>query len=397
MSSFTLPKHLELGADSIQELGRLVQELQGEHIFVIMDSFLASSTMQYKKKIQNIAKENSLQCTVFSDYQGEPTTDHVKAALNRLNKVGADCVIAIGGGSTIDLGKAVAVFGYSQDTSYGDIPFQLKVQRLPLLTIPSTAGTGSEATKVMVITDSITSIKMNPGHKDLVPDGAILDPNLSKSLPKSITAYTGLDALTHAMEAYVSNRANEVSDHFAITAMKLIGEALPRAYEEAEDMEARTNMLLGSWYAGIAFSNSSTNLAHAAGRALGANFHVPHGLSVALLLPYVMEFGLEVATDRYAKIATVLGEENHHDKTYLANSAVVRIKQFNDRFHIFEDGLKFINIEELEANISNLADKALSGNGIQTNRKIPTKQDVEDVFVALLEKLKETKLVRTSR
>src|SRR5699024_6676460 len=289
------------------------------HLFVVIDAILTTNPLNYDSKIKRILKEENVNVTFFSDFRGEPTTDHLHEALEKLHKAEPNGVLALGGGSAIDIGKAVAFFAKNPSAGWDKIASQIRLDKLPLLAVPSTAGTGSEATKVMVIKNSETEVKMNPGHPDLMPDVAILDPHLTTSLPKHFTAYTGMDALTHAIEAYVSTNGSRVTDDFALKAINMVGKNLPIAYEKGSDVKAREEMLLGSCYAGIAFSNASTNLAHAVGRPLGARFHIPHGLSVALVLPFVMRFGLEAAPYRYAQIAVALGEDAIEDVKGLAN------------------------------------------------------------------------------
>lgn len=378
--SLYLPRNIKMGAGCLEELGNVVKELKGTHVFLVIDSFMAKEPLNYHLKIKDILNKCNLDVTFFSEFQGEPSTDHLKVALSKMDSCQADCVAALGGGSAIDLAKAASILAINKEVQLAEIEKMSSIERMPLIAIPTTAGTGSEATKVMVITDTETNVKRNPGNPKIIPDVAILDANLSVSLPKHFTAYTGLDALAHAMEAYVSNRATEMSDQFALEAIRMIGKALPRVYDNGDDLEARQTMLLASCYAGIAFSNASTNLAHATARPLGAIFHIPHGLSVALLMPYVIEFGLEVAQERYATIAKALG--SHENTTVdLAKDTLRIVKEFNSAFNIFEDGKKYINNEhELKETIPLLVKDALSGNGILTNRLVPTEEDVKNIF-----------------
>ena len=387
MSSTHLPRQIEVGPNSLEQLGKIAVENGVTNLFVVIDAFLVSPNLRYDKKIHDIVKKENLGVTFFSDYQGEPTTNHLDAALNDLLESKSDCVVAIGGGSAIDIAKAVSLFAVNPGLDWSEITAQKRLKRLSLLAVPTTAGTGSEATKVMVVKNMKTEVKMNPGHKDLVPDVAILDPKLTKSLPKQFTAYTGLDALAHAMEAYVSTKAGPTTDNYALNAIEMIAKSLPKVYENGLDIKAREEMLLASCYAGIAFSNASTNLAHAAGRPLGARFNIPHGLSVALLLPFVVEFGLGVSEERYAEIAIRFGEEDTTDRKHLAIKTLNQIEYYNNEFSIWNDGLRYIDLQDFKENIPMLVEDALSGNGIATNPKIPEYSDVENIFNSLLKKL----------
>ncbi|WP_231687887.1 iron-containing alcohol dehydrogenase [Bacillus sp. FJAT-27251] len=387
MARLDLPAQIQVGKGSINRLHEFVLERGGSRVFVLMDSFLASSPVNLDEKVTDILRKAKIESTVFSSYSGEPTTEHVNAALEIMRDFRADCVVGIGGGSALDLSKAVSLFGKSPDSKWAEIPNQPFLNRLPLLAIPTTAGTGSEATKVMVITNTDTNLKMNPGHPDLIPDAAILDAQLTLSLPRTFTAYTGLDALTHAIEAYVSTRATRMTDFFALEAIRMIGKSLPVIYENGQDADAREQMSIASCYAGIAFSNASTNLAHAAGRSLGARFHIPHGLSVALLLPFVMTFGLEAAEKRYADVAIALGAPPSLGVKELAQTAVQIIEGYNDQFHIWSDGQKYVNPQDFGKDIHILAKDAMSGNGIATNRRVPSQDDVAHIFELLGKKL----------
>ena len=381
MPVLSLPGSIEIGSGSINQLGKAITANGAAKPLIVMDAFLAKPPINLNEKVQNILKKENVSCVFFTEYAGEPTIHHVQAALEVLINSGSDCVVAIGGGSAIDIAKAVSLFGVNPEMKWPEIASQHRLVRLPLIAVPTTAGTGSEATGIMVITDVEAGIKMNPGHRHLIPDTAILDPELTVSLPKHFTAFTGLDALSHAIEAYVSNRASAMTDFHALEAIRLIGEALPEAYKDGSNVLAREKMLLASCFAGIAFFNSSTNLAHAAGRALGARFHIPHGLSVALLLPFVMKFGMEAAGERYGDIAAALGGVT-------AESSVEIIEQFNEDFGIWDAGKDYIeNITAYKKSIPILVEDALSGNGILTNRKIPGPEDIEKILNSLIEKL----------
>ncbi|ARK29778.1 iron-containing alcohol dehydrogenase [Halalkalibacter krulwichiae] len=389
MSSLHVPKEINLEFGSVQKLGQIASDFGATHLFIVIDAFLTQSPLNYQDQLEQICRKHSLEITCFSDFRGEPTTEHLDEAISKINVCGADCIVAMGGGSSIDLAKAISVFAINRGITLDEIEQKRDLKRLPLIAIPTTAGTGSEATKVMVITDSKSNIKKNPGNPKLIPDVAILDPNLTMSLPKHFTVYTGLDALAHAMEAYVSTRATELSNHYALEAIKMVGEALPRVYDNGKDEEARKKMLLASCYAGIAFSNSSTNLAHATARPLGAHFHIPHGLSVALLLPFVIEFGLEAARERYANIAMALGVERSKNKEELAKDALMIVHRYNERFNIWNDGFKYIKPSEFEESIPTLVQDSLSGNGVLTNQIIPTDADVEKIYKQLLKKVSQ--------
>ncbi|HSJ39099.1 MAG TPA: iron-containing alcohol dehydrogenase, partial [Planococcus sp. (in: firmicutes)] len=286
----------------------------------------------------------------------------------------ADGILAIGGGTALDLAKALSVLAANKRLTLRDIPQYRHLDKIPLIAVPTTAGTGSEVTKVTVITDTALKRKLNPGHPALIPDVVVLDPELTLSLSPNITAETGLDALAHAIEAYVSTRATPISDAFALEAIRAIGGSIRTSYLEPQNLQERDDMLRGSLFAGLAFSNSSTNLAHATARPLGTRFSLPHGLSVALMHPYVIAFGAEAAHDRYAAIADALGTD----------SVLAFIEKLNALFELKEEARKRLDLNQLASSIPLLVEDALSGNGIETNRKIPTRQDITDIYKNLV-------------
>lgn len=389
MATFCTPGHIEKAIGSFDRIGELLKTLGGKKALVIMDAFLASPQVGLNSRAKTILDKMSIDSEFYTGIVGEPTSEQVEAGTALINSAKCDSVIAIGGGSAIDTAKAIAVKALNPDLAFSDIAKQSHLRRLALIAVPTTAGTGSEATRVSVITNLKTGIKENPGHPAMIPDIAVLDAGLMLTLPANMTAFTGMDALAHAMEAYVSNKANDLTDLFAYEAMKIIGSALPEAYANGLNETARQQMATASCFAGIAFSNSSTNLAHAGGRALGAKFHIPHGLSVALLLPFVMEFGLAAAEERYARVAVALGAEPGNDNASLAMQAVKIVYGYNDTFGVWaETKKKYIpDLNELKKAIPEMVKNALAGNGILTNPVIPNETDVERVFTGLAQKL----------
>ena len=388
IQEFHLPGSIYHGAGSLEKLADAAAGLGAHHLFIVVSSSVLSEPLNLSARLKRLLEKENLGLTIYSGLKGEPTTEHVKEAVNRCLESQADCVVAIGGGSVIDLAKAVSVFTVNPDRHYDEIHSLKKLRRLPLIAVPTTAGTGSEATKVMVITDVEIGTKMNPGHPGLIPDIAILDPELTVTLAQSYTAFTGMDALAHAMEAYVSTRATEMSDYFALQAIQLISKALPIAFNKGSDLEAREKMLLGSCFAGIAFSNSSTNLAHATGRALGARFHMPHGLSVALLLPFVIEYGIKASQERYAILGKLLNPEAIGSEAETAQETLKMVLDLNDQFHIWEAGADYIN-QTHEGVIPLLVENALAGNGILTNQEVPDRNDIDKIYQKLFSKISE--------
>ena len=379
-----LTKQIIYGEHTIDQLPAVAKHYNIKHLCMI---YSASAIPHAQQEQLNIAlKQNDIQMTFYRMPKGEPTTDFLASCLQLVMTGGCDGIVAIGGGSALDLGKAVAALALNKEISFSELAEMPTIKRLPFIAVPTTAGTGSEATKIAVITDLSKGIKLNPGHPDLVPDVAILDPVLTLGVPSHITAFTGLDALTHAMEAYVSTKATVLSDLYALQAIEMITANIVKAYNEPTNLQARGQMLLASYYAGVAFSNSSTNLAHAMGRALGAKFHLPHGQSVALLHPFVVAYSYESCKERYDKIATIIGFKD-------GTAIVDYLNCLNDKLLVWQSATS-LTLNGFEDAIEEMTMNALSGNGILTNRKVPSAEHIKGIFKALQRQLENVKQIQ---
>lgn len=255
------------------------------------------------QKLLRLLDAQGVGCTVFSDTTGEPTDVMVRSGVEAYLSGGCDFMIAVGGGSPMDLMKAAAVLLKYPGARLRD--FMGKVIEgpfVPMAAIPTTAGTGSEATMFTVITDTATDVKMLLKSPQLIPHVAVVDPAFSLSAPESVTASTGLDALTHAVESYTSRLAQPLTDTLAVSAVKRIMTYLPRAYRDGSDLEAREQMALAALEAGVCITNASVTIVHGMSRPVGALFHVPHGLSNAMLLPDCLDFALDGALKRFGDL-----------------------------------------------------------------------------------------------
>lgn len=283
--AFRLPPVVHVGEDAYRLIPREVIRLGAKRPLVVTDPIVGR--LAVVREVVAELRRCALTVSVFDDIPSEPTTREVEAGLSQLRADDADLVLAIGGGNCIDTAKSVAILARNPGSiaSFAGAD-RFSSDRLPLIAVPTTAGTGSEVTRFAIVTDPSTSVKMLISDAKLIPDVAIVDPIFSRSCPPGVTAATGIDALTHAIEAFVSRRANPTSDLFALAACRLIGGSLERAWrgarEGVEDRPALEAMARGSLYAGIAFSNASVALVHGMSRPIGAYFHVPHGLSNAM-------------------------------------------------------------------------------------------------------------------
>ena len=264
---------------------------------------------------------------VWDRLAGEPTLTEFADALAEARRFGADGVIGLGGGSAMDVAKLVAALFDGAQTIDQVVGVDLVSHRsLPLACIPTTAGTGSEVTPIAILEDEKDALKKGTVSRHLVPDIACLDPEMTVTMPRAVTASTGLDALTHCVEAYVNRFSHPIVDGFALEGVRLIGANLARACADGGDLAARGAMLRASYYGGLCLGPVNTGAVHALAYPLGGEFHVPHGVANALLLPHVLRFNLEVAADRYATVAEALGVARTGDDRRDALAGVDRIE-----------------------------------------------------------------------
>ena len=321
---FRAPPVIHVGRGALNQLPAALRELRAERAAIITDRVMGGT--EWTPRLEALAADADVTTHILAELTGEPTTRDVDAALAAIRAADADVVIGFGGGSALDTAKLAALL----HTNPGSGPDYEGYERipdpgLPVIAIPTTAGTGSEVTRGVAITDPDRDVKMLLMSAHLVPAVAIVDPEPTFTMPASVTASTGLDALTHGIEAYVSRRRFPITDALAIDAVDRIGRFISRAYHNPNDAEAREEMLVASLHAGLAFNNASVALVHGMSRPIGAYFHVPHGLSNAMLLPTVMEFSLSGDIPRFAHIARVLGATATDDaETAAAGVAIVR-------------------------------------------------------------------------
>jgi len=305
IAEINLPRFLRIGAGASAELAPILRQLGLGRPLLVTDPFMVECG--YCARQQAALDAAGISWGLFDQCVPDPTSDSVEAALARLREGGHDCVVGLGGGSSLDTAKAVAVLAVGGG-SMRDYKVPARIDRgLPVIAIPTTAGTGSEATRFAVITDTSTQEKMLCAGPGLMPLAALVDYELSLSMPGRLTADTGLDSLCHALEAYVSRRANPFADRVALAAMQSIHQHIRTAWAEPGNRAAREAMMLAATWGGIAFSNASVTLIHGMSRPIGALFHVPHGLSNAMLLPSVTAGSLPGAASRYADCARCMG------------------------------------------------------------------------------------------
>ncbi len=373
--SFELPTRIEYGVGVISKLGDELRLLKAQKVAIITDPGIIKAGLL--DKITSILKEEKLLYNVFDGVDPNPKDRNVERGAQVVRSFGADAMVAIGGGSVIDCAKAIGVLVSHDGMRIKDFEGKtaVKKQILPFIAIPTTAGTGSEVTFSAVITDTENNYKMTVRSPFMAAKVALLDPKLTVTVPPHITASTGMDALTHAIEAYTVKVSEPVSDALALYAIELISNNLVNAVKNGEDIEARACMLVGSLLAGIAFSHSDVGSVHCMAEALGGVYDAPHGICNAVLLPYVMEYNVEFCLEKYSRIAQAMGEVFYTIEEG-AMKAVERVKEL-----AVDVGLpSFKSLGVKEEDLEKLADMAAKNISTESNPREMTKEDYLTLF-----------------
>jgi alcohol dehydrogenase class IV len=382
-AKIVLPRVLQIGAGASSEVGPILKSLGLNNPLIVTDKVMV--LLGYIEGLQKSLVESEISADVFDDTVPEPTVASIQAGVKQVRNGNYDCVIALGGGSPIDSAKAIAILGkYGGEMRDYKFPRIVDEPGLPVIAIPSTAGTGSEVTRVTIISDEITDEKMMCLGVGFMPTVALVDYELSISVPARTTADTGIDAMTHAIEAYVSKKASAYTDTQAIAAMKLIGPNLRKVYHNGGDRDAREQMMLGSTLAGAAFSNASVALVHGMSRPIGAAYHVLHGLSNAMLLPAVTEFSIPAAAERYADCARAIGVANESDNTEVANNKLMdELYALNKELQVPSPEEFGIEREHFFNNMQTMAEQALASGSPANNPRAPNAKEIIELYKKL--------------
>ena len=368
------------GEGALDELA----QVKGERAFIVTDPVLHS--LGFTDKIAEKLQEAGMEVTAFTEVEPEPSLQTVQKGAGIMTEFRPDVIVGLGGGSSMDAAKAMWVLYERPDLQPDEISpmMELNIGKLArLIAIPTTAGTGSEATWATVLTDKTDGRKLALGSRETMPTTAIVDPELTQDLPPRITADTGLDALTHAVEGYLSSFQNDFTDGICLKAIQLVFDYLPVAYVEPHDMEAREHMANAATLGGLGFINSWASLAHAMGHAFGGNFHIPHGRRVSLFLPYTLEYiAKEPDLTRFRDIAHALRlPEGDADEATAAKAVIAAIRDLHRRLDqpltVAEMG---ISQEDYAAKLDDLVEFA-EGDGTYISAvRIPEREDLENLF-----------------
>ena len=380
MSEIILPKFMNIGGGKIKSVTDILKKINCKYPLIITDKTMIS--LNIIEPLEKALTDMQIRYKIFDDTMPEPTAKSIENGVSTLKGGSFDCIIAFGGGSPIDSAKAISLLatrgGLIEDYKF---PFINLENNIPIIAIPTTAGTGSEVTKFTIITNEKTDEKMLCVGPAFMPIAAIVDYELTYSVPKRTTADTAIDSLTHAIEAFVSKKSNLFSDTQAISAMELIAPNIRKAYNNGNDQDAREKLMTGATLAGIAFSNSSVALVHGMSRPIGAFYHVPHGLSNAMLLPTVTEFSIPAAPEKYSKCAKAIGVANFNDSIEEANKKLLdELKRLNLDLEVptlKEFGVKK---ETFFQNIDTMATQAIASGSPNNNPIVPSHNELVSLY-----------------
>ncbi|WP_238147063.1 iron-containing alcohol dehydrogenase [Rhizorhabdus dicambivorans] len=364
----------------MRELPAALAQLGLSRPAILTDNYLAGTGAL--ERLVALCTEQGLAARGFADVIPDPTVSSIDKATAFVTEGDHDCVVGFGGGSSIDTAKAVAVLAARGGTMRAlKAPHQEDLPGLPIVAIPTTAGTGSEATRFTIVTDEANDEKMLCVGLAYLPILAIVDYELTLSKPVRLTADTGIDALTHAIEAYVSSRANPFSDGMALAAIRAIWPNLRTVCTNPDDRAARESMMIGSLQAGIAFSNASVALVHGMSRPIGAHFHVAHGLSNAMLLPIVTEWSAPAALPRYANCARAMGLSPVEEGDQAAVARLVEaLHQVNTDLAVPTPRSHGIDEARWFELLPLMAEQAIASGSPANNPRVPDAQIIEALY-----------------
>ncbi|GGF90675.1 iron-containing alcohol dehydrogenase [Paenibacillus abyssi] len=373
---YELPTTIEFGNGSIKDLPDHVKRLNGTKVLLVTDPGLQKAGVADRLAV--ILQNGGIAFHVYSDIQPEPDIEGVMRGRDEATSEGCDCVVGLGGGSALDTAKAIGLMlgneGHIRDyVGIGKVPHKGR----PVIAVPTTAGTGSEITVWSVLSDKTAKVKLSVGSPFNFPDLAICDPELTLSLPPHITAATGMDALTHALESYVNKATQPISEAMSIQSMRLIIRSLRFAVAQGDNLAARYDMLLASLMAAMAFNPTRLGLSHALAIPLGARFHIPHGTVNAILLPEVMGYNIPGNVPKFAEIAQLfempIDGMSPRDAAALAVTAVRQLKEDVGIQQTLSDfGVK-------EEHLDAVAEEAMTSGNVPVNPRKPTLEDLKQL------------------
>ncbi|WP_018249254.1 iron-containing alcohol dehydrogenase [Orenia marismortui] len=379
---FLAPPSIFYGTGAIMEASDKLASLGKKALIV---SGKSAVRLDYVKQVTDILEQSNIESVVYDNIDAEPDDGHVSKGVEFYQSNSCDFLIAIGGGSPLDAAKAIGLMltNSGQISDYMGLG-KVKEAIPPLVAIPTTAGTGSEVTQYTIINDISNDVKMLIGSPYLIPKVAIVDPLLTVSVPSGVTAATGIDALTHAIEGYTSIKNQPLTDNLALSAISRIANNLRVACSEGDNQEARTEMILAAMEAGMVINNSSVTLVHGMSRPIGALFHVPHGVSNALLLGECLDYAKEGHLERFSQVAKAMGVSDKGSDLELATAGIEEIKNLCADIGIPDILDLGIDKEEFLAQLDKMANDALASGSPANTYCQPTKSDIIEIYKQLL-------------
>jgi alcohol dehydrogenase class IV len=377
ISIFRMANKLITGRDALSRLPEEVSQLEVKNPLIVTDKILVQAGV-----VQQVEDLLLMKAGIFSDVNPEPEVEIVEQCVQFIRDGSHDGIIAVGGGSAIDIAKAASVMATNEGSIKQYFGIDL-VQKpgLPLIAIPTTAGTGSEVTNISILSDTKEQVKKGIVSPYLLPDVAIVSPFMTLTCPPSVTAASGVDALVHAVEAYISKFASPVTDALAIGAMKLIATHLPKAYAAPDNIESREAMITASLMAGLAFGNAGVGAVHALAYPLGGRYHMAHGVSNSLLLPYVMQWNKTACLERFRDIAIALGEKVDHLNNDQAAEAAIEAMTRLCRYVEIPTSLREFDIPEHA--LAEMAEEAAKQTRLlRNNPRTLRVKDMEEIYRA---------------
>nr|WP_297703752.1 iron-containing alcohol dehydrogenase [uncultured Butyrivibrio sp.] len=383
VNQFIVPGKIISGKGALSQIGDYI-EGYGQKALIVCDQI--TEKLGKVRIITDVLDEKKIGHAIYDDFLGEPTNVMIEDALSIYRREKCDFLIGIGGGSALDIMKAVAAMDVNEGKISDYMGKEIAGIMAKMIAIPSTAGTGSEATQFTIISDVDSGVKMLLKGKELMPDLAIIDPELTITLPPKMTASTGLDALTHAVEAYTSKKAQPLTDTLAISAIKRIFHYLPLSYMDGSNEVARTEMSIAALEAGMAFNNSSVTLVHGMSRPIGALFHVPHGISNAMLLNVCLGYAKDGAKSRFADMARAIGAARDTDsEDAAADHFMAEVKKICDICKIPTLEGYGIPKDEFMAKIDKMAADAMASGSPSNTRRELDETVLKDLYRKLYE------------
>ncbi len=381
LAQFNVPSTVIVGAGASKEVAAQAKRLKAGRVLLVTDSYLEQCGLA--GQILDLLKKEGIAASIFSGVQPDPSDKNVLEGLRQFQESKADIIVGLGGGSSMDTAKVISILTnndqpMSQYAGYHKVPNA----GVPCMVIPTTAGTGSEVTKVAVIGDTERDVKMMMLDVNLLPTVALVDYELTLTMPPALTANVGVDTLVHAVEAYVSKKANAITDPIALSCIRLVAEHLYTAFKEPENKEARKGMMLAACQGGMAFANSSVCLVHGMSRPIGALYHVPHGLSNAVLFPAVVEYSISGALGRYAAVSRTMGYASEKDSDEAACSALVTgLQELNDKLEVprLGEAVK-VELSVFDEKVEKMATDGLASGSPNNNPVVPNVQEIVELY-----------------